>query len=79
MLKKYYDNDDIEYKRIREFENLVNMATDEGYYKAIRNNKNTYIEQESKEDKDKILSIKEYLLRRPHLSDMINEHKREGE
>lgn len=44
MLKKYYDNDDIEYKRIREFENLVNMATDEDYYKAIRNNKNTYIE-----------------------------------
>ena len=38
------------------------------------------MEYESKGYKDKILSIKEYLnIIRPYLSDMINDHKTQGE
>ena len=38
------------------------------------------MEYESKGDKDKILSIKEYPdMMRPYLSDIINDHKTEGE
>ena len=40
----------------------------------------SYIVYESKRDKDKILSIKEYLaMVRPYLSDIINNHKTQGE
>ena len=51
-LKKYYDYDDIEYKGIREVQNLFNQSIDEDYYKPIRttsvfDNKNNYIEYES--------------------------------
>ena len=35
-LNKYYDYDDIEYKGIRNVENLFNQSTDEGYYKPIK-------------------------------------------
>ena len=39
-----------------------------------------YIEYESKGDKDKNLSPKEYLnIIRPYLSDMINDHKKRRE
>ena len=38
MLKKYYDNDDIEYKGMREVENSFNMPTYEDYYKELRKN-----------------------------------------
>ena len=38
------------------------------------------MEYESKGDKDKILSVKEYPdMMRPYLSDIINDHKTEGE
>ena len=41
---------------------------------------NNYIEYESKGDKDKTLSIKEYPnMIRPYLSDIINDHKTQGE
>ena len=75
---RYLDNDDLDYKGIKQIENLLNKI-DEDYYKPIKiksafNNK--YIEYESKGDKDKILSVKEYLFMiRPYLSDMINSHK----
>ena len=64
-LKKYYDNDDIEYRGINDVKNLFNQ-TDADYYKPIKttsvfDNKNNYIEYESKGDKEKILSVKEYL------------------
>ena len=36
--KKYYHYDDIEYKGIRDVENLFNLSTDEDYYKLIRTN-----------------------------------------
>ena len=39
-----------------------------------------YIEYESKGDKNKTLSIKEYLnMIRPYLRDIINDHKTQGE
>ena len=83
-LKKYYDNDGIEYMRIKHVKNLFNQ-TDEDYYKPIKttcvfDNKNNYIEYKSEGDKDKILSVKEYLdMIRPYLSDMINDHRTQGE
>ena len=52
--------------------------------KIIITNKSAFnsncIEYESKENKDKILSIKKYLnIIRPFLSDTINDHKTQGE
>ena len=57
-LKKYFDYDDTEYIEIRDIENLFNRSTDEDYYKPIKaigifDNKDNYIEYESKGDKDK--------------------------
>ena len=84
MLKKYYDCDDAEYKGIKHVRNLFNQSINEDYYKPIKttngfDNKNNYIEYESKEDKDKILLPEECLnMIRPHLSDMINDHKAHG-
>ena len=57
MLTKYYDYDDVEYKEIRNVENLFNQTTDEDFYKPIRtisvfDNKINYIEYESRGDKD---------------------------
>ena len=47
---------------------------------SVFDNKNNYIEHEGKGDKDKVLLVKEYLdMIRPYLSDMINDHKIEGE
>ena len=80
-LKTYYDYDGIEYKGIRDVADLFNQSTDEVYYKPIKtasffDNKNNYIEYESKGDKNKNLSVKKYLRTiRPNLSDMINDHK----
>ena len=83
--KKYYNYGDIEYKGIKDVGNLFNQSTDEDYYKPIKttnvfDNENNYIEYESTEDKNKNLSIKEYLnMIRPYLSDSINDHKTHGE
>ena len=68
-LNKYYDYDDIEYKGIRDLGNLFNgvvfdQSTDEDCYKLIKTRRDfsdNYIEYESKGDKDKKLSPKEYL------------------
>ena len=47
---------------------------------SVFDNKNDYIEHESKGDKDTILSVKEHLdTIRSYLSDLINNHKTEGE
>ena len=58
------------------------MSIDEDYYKPIITNHDfnrDYIEYESKGDKDKILSIKEYLdMIKPYLSNIINNHKTQG-
>ena len=82
-LSKLKNYDDTKYKRIRDVRNLFNQSIDEDYYKPIRNNSafnSTYIEYESKGDQYKILSIKEYLnITRIYLSDVINDHKTQGE
>ena len=52
---------------------------DEDYYKPITTNdtfNSNYIQYESKREKDKTSSIKEYLsMIRPYLVDTINDHK----
>ena len=75
-LKKYYDYDDIKYKGIRDVGNFFNQSTNErDYYKPIRttsafDDKNNYIEYDSKVDKSKKLSVKKYFrMIRPYLSD----------
>ena len=76
-------NDDIKYKGIRDVRNLFDLSIDKDYYKPIRTNdafNNNYIEYESIGDKDKTLTIKEYLdMIRPYLSNIINDHKTQGE
>ena len=61
---------------------MFNQSIDEDYYKPIEtttngfDNKNNYIEYESKGDKDKTLLPIEYLdMIKPYLTDMINNHK----
>ena len=63
-LKKYYDYDDIEYRGTRDVKLLFDLSIDEDYYESIKTNdafNSNYIEYESKGDKNKTLSIKEYL------------------
>ena len=63
--------------------NLFDLSIDEDYYKPIITNdafNSNYIEYESKGDKDKTLSIKEYLkMIIPYLRNIINDHKTQGE
>ena len=81
--KKYKnrDYDDPEYREIRDMGNLFNQSINEDYCKPVRtvdtfNNKNNYFEYESKGDKDKSLSPKEYLnMIKPYLSDIKNDNK----
>ena len=58
------------------------MLADEDYYKPIITNgafNNSYIQYESKGNKDTILTPSEYLdMIRPYLSDIINNHKTHG-
>ena len=81
--KKYYDYDDTEYKGIRDVKDLFDLSTDEDYYKPVIVNgafNNSYIQYESRGDKSKILTPNDYLdMIRPHLSDIINDQKTEGE
>ena len=81
--KKDHFQDDFKYRNIGNMRNLFNGVAlngiDENYYKPIRTKSafnGNYIEYESKGDKDKNLSPKEYLdMIRPYLSDIINNHK----
>ena len=81
--KKYYDYDDTEYKGIRGAKYLFDLLTDEDYYKPLITNgtfNNSYIQYESKGNKEKILTPSEYLdMIRPYLIDVINDHKTQGE
>ena len=80
--KKHYDYDDIEYKGIRDVKNLFDDI-DEDYYKPIGIGNafsSNYIEYQSNGDKDRILSVKEYLdMIRQYLRDIINNHKTQNE
>ena len=64
-------------------EGLFDLSIGEDYNKPIKVNtafNNNYIKCESKGDKDKILTLNEYLnMIRPYLVDMINDHKNKGE
>ena len=56
--KKHYDYDDTEYEGIRDVRNLFNLSIDKNSCQPIKavsdfDNKNNYIEYESKGDKDK--------------------------
>ena len=77
---KYHDRDDLYYHGIRDTENLFdNIDNNEDYYKPIlikSSFNESYKYYESRGDKDKKLSIEQYLdMIKPYLSDLINENK----
>ena len=78
---KYHDRDDLDYYGIRDIENLFGNVDgdDDNCYKPIlvkSSFKNNYKYYESRGDKDKKLSVKQYLYKiMPYLSDLINDHK----
>ena len=77
---KHSDRDDLDYFGIKELEKLFG-GTDNGdnYYKPVlvkSSFKDGYKYYESKGDRDKKLSVKQYLyMIMPYLSDLINDHK----
>ena len=81
--EKIYDFDDIEYRGIRRVGGLFDLPIGEDYCKPIIAKSafnNNHIQYKSKGDKDKILTISEYLdMIIPYLIDMINDHKNQGE
>ena len=80
--KKYFDYHDTEYRGIRNVRDLFDLSIDEEYYKPIIARdafSSSYIQYESKGDKGKNLSIKEYLnMIKPYLRDIINDYKTRG-
>ena len=76
---RYHDRDDLDYHGIRDIENLFDADNNEDYYKPIlvkSSFKENYKYYESRGDKDKKLSIEQYLdMIKPYLSDLINENK----
>ena len=81
-LRKYHNYDDTEYQGIRDVANLFNQSPDADYYKSIWTKSvfnGNYIKYESKGDKNKTLSPKEYLhMIRPYLRDLIIDYKTQG-
>ena len=82
---QYHDRDDLDYYGIQNIENLfgdVDGGNDDDYYKPIlvtTSFKKNYKYYESRGDKDKKLSVKQYLYKiMPYLSDLINDHKTIG-
>ena len=82
-LNKYYDYDDNKYRGKRDLRDLFDSSISEDYYKPIivkSAHDNNYIQYESKGDKDKTLTISQYLnMIRAYLVDMINDYKNKGE
>ena len=76
---KHSDHDDLDYFGIRELENLYDDTDNDNYYKPVlikSSFKNNYKYYESRGDKDKKISVKQYLyMIMPYLSDLINEQK----
>ena len=74
-----YDRDDFDYYGIRDIENLFDEASEEDYYKPIlvkSSFKGNYKYYESRGDKEKRLSVKQYLNKiTPYLYDLINDHR----
>ena len=75
---RYRDNDDLDYKGIRQIEQLFDEIN-EDYYKPIKTKgafSNNYIKYESRGDKDKVLYVREYFyMIMSYLENMINNHK----
>ena len=75
----YHDRDDLDYHEMRDIENLFDAENNDNYYKPIlvkSSFKENYKYYESRGDKDKKLSVKQYLYKiMPYLSDLINDHK----
>ena len=73
------DRDDFDYYGIRDIENLFDEASEEDYYKPIlvkSSFKGNYKYYESRGDKEKRLSVKQYLNKiTPYLYDLINDHR----
>ena len=76
---KHSDRNDLDYFGITELEKLFDDIDDGNYYKPvlIRSSfEGTYKCYESRGDKDKILSVTQYLyMIITYLSDLINDHK----
>ena len=76
---RYHGRDDLDYHGIRDIENSFDNVNDNDYYKPIlvkSSFKENYKYYESRGDKDKKLSVKQYLYKiMPYLSDLINDHK----
>ena len=76
---KYHDRDDLDYHGIRDMENLFDDVDNDDYYKPIlvkSSFKENYKYDDCRGDKDKKLSVKQYLYKiMPYLSDLIYEHK----
>ena len=74
-----YDCDNFDYYRIRDIENLFDEVSEEDHYKPIlvkSSFKGNYKCYESRGDKEKRLSVRQYLNKiTPHLYDLINDHK----
>ena len=77
---KYHNRDDLDYYGIRDIENLFDADNnDDIYYKPIlfkSSFNENYKYYESRGDKNKQLSVNQYLYKiMPYLSDLINDHK----
>ena len=76
---QYQDYDDLDYYGIKDIENLFDSIDIDDYYKPIlikSSFKNNYKVYESKGDKSKNLSVRQYLHNiTQYLSDLINNHK----
>ena len=74
-----YDRDDLDYYGIRDIENLFDKVSEEDYYKPIlvkSSFKGNYKYYESRGDKEKRLSVRQYLNKiTSHLYDLINDHR----
>ena len=77
---KHSDRDDLDYFGIKELENLFGGTdNNDNYYKPVlvkTSFKDGYKYYESRGDRDKKLSVKQYFyMIMPHLSDLVNDHK----
>ena len=74
-----YDCDDFDYYGIKGIKNLFDKVSEEDYYKPILvkiSFNGNYKYYESKGDKEKRLSVRQYLNKiTPHLYDFINDHR----
>ena len=80
-MDKYYHDDDLEFRGIRNVQDLFQLSIDKDYYKPTlvkSGYNNNYIQYENKGDK--ILTVKEYLaLIEQYLRELINNYKSKGE